>query len=73
MGRKFQKKKKVEQLEIVPLDENPALPSQRPSDEAIPRKVSGDKEFPKHFPLTFYSTGEMDKQTTRSGVRSTWY
>jgi len=40
MGRKFQKKKKVEQLEIVPLDENPPLPSQRPSDEVIPRKVS---------------------------------
>lgn len=73
MGHKFQKKKKVEQLEIVPLDENPALPSQRPSDEAIPRKVSVDREFPMHFPLTFHSAGEMDKQTTRSCVRSTWY
>lgn len=40
MGRKFQKKKKVEQLEIVPLDENPPLPSQRPSDEVVPKKVS---------------------------------
>lgn len=73
MGRKFQKKKKVEQLEIVPLDENPALPPQRPSDEAIPRKVSIDKEFLLRFSLTFHSTGKMDKQTTRSGVRSTWY
>ncbi|XP_030375129.1 ribosome biogenesis protein BRX1 homolog [Scaptodrosophila lebanonensis] len=38
MGRKFQKKKKVEQLEIVPKDENPPLPPQRLSDETIPRK-----------------------------------
>lgn len=40
MGKKFQKKKKAEQLEIVPMDENPALPPQRSSDEVLPKRVS---------------------------------
>lgn len=39
MGKKFQKKRKTEQLEIVPMDENPPLPPQRPSDEVIPKRV----------------------------------
>lgn len=39
MGKKFQKKKKSEQLEIVPMDENPPLPQQRPSDDTIPKRV----------------------------------
>lgn len=42
MGRKFHKKQKVQQLEIVPLDENPPLPAQRPSDEAVPKKASAE-------------------------------
>ncbi|KAH8398344.1 hypothetical protein KR215_008657 [Drosophila sulfurigaster] len=55
MGRKFQKKgKKVEQLEIVPLDENPPLPSQRPSDEVIPKK---DKWINKQRVLVFAARG----------------
>lgn len=65
MGRKFQKKKKVQQLEIVPLDENPPLPSQRPSDETIPRKVSAITESGMNSLLKFLSiliaTGKMGK------------
>lgn len=39
MGKKFQKKKKIDQLEVVPLDENQPLPPQRTSDEVIPKRV----------------------------------
>ncbi|EDW17281.2 LOW QUALITY PROTEIN: uncharacterized protein Dmoj_GI16813 [Drosophila mojavensis] len=54
MGRKFIKKKKVEQLEIVPLDENPPLPSQRPSDEVVPKK---EKWINKQRVLVFAARG----------------
>lgn len=45
MGKKFQKKKKGDQLEIVPMDENPPLPPQRQSDETIPKRVSCVNHF----------------------------
>lgn len=38
MGRKFNKKKETEQLEIVPMDENSPLPAQRSSDETTPKR-----------------------------------
>lgn len=39
MGRKIQNKKKVKQLEIVPMDENPPLPAQRTSEDVVPKRV----------------------------------
>ncbi|XP_075164534.1 ribosome biogenesis protein BRX1 homolog [Haematobia irritans] len=54
MGKKFQKKKKSEQLEIVPMDENPPLPPQRPSDESIPKR---EKWINKQRVLVFAARG----------------
>lgn len=54
MGRKFQKKKKTEQLEIVPMDENPPLPAQRSSDETIPKR---EKWVNKQRVLVFAARG----------------
>ncbi|XP_037811718.1 ribosome biogenesis protein BRX1 homolog [Lucilia sericata] len=54
MGKKFQKKKKTEQLEIVPMDENPPLPPQRPSDEVIPKR---EKWVNKQRVLVFAARG----------------
>ncbi|XP_054732788.1 ribosome biogenesis protein BRX1 homolog [Anastrepha obliqua] len=39
MGRKLQKKKKVQELEIVPMDENPPLPAQRTSEDTVPKRL----------------------------------
>lgn len=40
MGKKFQKKKKTNQLEIVPMNENLPLPPKRSSDDVIPKRVN---------------------------------
>lgn len=42
-------KKKTEQIEIVPKDENPPLPPQRESDEAVPKKVIYFLKYLKYF------------------------
>lgn len=39
MGRKLQNKKKVQQLEIVPMDENLPLPAQRSSEQVVSKRV----------------------------------
>ncbi|XP_022212824.1 ribosome biogenesis protein BRX1 homolog [Drosophila obscura] len=54
MGRKFQKKQKVDQLEIVPVDENPPLPPQRKSDDVIPKR---EKWVNKQRVLVFAARG----------------
>ncbi|XP_067613740.1 ribosome biogenesis protein BRX1 homolog [Eurosta solidaginis] len=54
MGRKGQKKRKAQELEIVPMDENIPLPPQRSSDEPIPKR---EKWINKQRVLVFAARG----------------